>query len=217
MSIFKKKEKKVEYDSKKYSTSASELYGEAANLGEIIENKMKKVDKSLTEGITIIQYDMFMRLAMYLIRIEIFDSSKFNSKQIQILQEVWKLMALPSHSFFLMTKFNTKEIYNRTLQEVEDIYLEKINFCEYMFMKSPNKSLMDYLETPSSILYFDYVEKDYLDMNKITEKFKSLINHEPDNIYINIKSCIIDAFTEYKEKFQNIDNITNDILKRFNC
>ena len=214
ISMSKTEEELLREESSKDSECAIDLYDEATKLGDIILNNLKKTDIKLQKGITINQYDLLTRLSLYLIRIEIFNSSEYNDKETQILDRIWRAATFHFHTFFLIKQFHIDSIYNKPLEEIEKLYSKKIEFCEYMFLKANEPSVANYVSTPASLFEMDYISNSFLDIDEITNKMKNC-NKQEKELCLKIHGDILKGFLEYKDNIKRLHKLIKGFLKKY--
>ncbi len=209
MKLFMKNKPATEIDSK----DVAMLYGEATYLADYIVEHLKKTDLKLKEGITLNQYDIFMRISMYILKLKLFDTSKYSQKQLQIIQRIYKMMSINYHTFFLMHHYKVDKIYGRTLDDIEKMYQEKIDFCDYMFLENDDKSLMSFAQTPASLFGLDYINNSFIEVSESSNYFK---NGSPSQEELYFMAAVINGTIDYYNKYEKqIDKKIKSILKKY--
>lgn len=193
---------------------AIDLYQEVITLGDLIYDELEKKCLELDGEISEENYDMVIRLSMYLITLLLFDGSKYNSDQINILHKVWFTMATNLHKISLKNIYKTDKIYNINLDELEKLYLERVKFCDSMFTLSEEKSALRFVQTPALIFTFDFVAKKYLDMSEIMEIFQKNPGKNRDRHSLEVDGCVLNCFFDYL-KNNNLSNAIEKILKKY--
>ena len=195
----------------KTSDSANELYEEALKLGDVIIKKMKDYDPKLKNGLTAFQYDLFMKLSMYILRIDIFNTILYDSNEIEKLQLVWKYMAQQVHSMQLLSMYNFNEKNLKTLAEWEKIYLDKVAFLDFTFEQTKDKTIADFILSPCSIFSIEYEKNKFLKVSEISDIIK---NNTPDNNIMEITKNIINGYFDYSNENNTLDKTIRKILDR---